>query len=42
MANVPEQDISTLQAYTGMPPFQYNNHVAGIPKDLRSNFYENL
>jgi hypothetical protein len=38
----PGQEMSTFQQYTGMPPGQMKQHLAGIPMNLRSNFYTNL
>jgi hypothetical protein len=37
----PPAEMSTFQQYIGEGPFQYNNHMAGIPVNLKSNFYEN-
>ena len=34
-------DISLFQQYTGMSPIQMENHLTGIPSNLRDNFYTN-
>ncbi len=42
MGNYAPSQMSTFQQYTGMPPFQYNNHITSIPQNLQSNFYRNV
>ncbi len=38
----PDNMMNTFQQYTGMGREQYNNHIGGISRDLRSNFYKNV
>ena len=37
----PPYQMSYDQIYTGMGPYQTNNHYAAIQKNLKSNFYNN-
>ena len=42
MGNFSPAEMNTFQQYTGMGPYQSNNHLNGIPLGLRSNFYSNV
>jgi hypothetical protein len=38
----PPSKMSTFQQYTGMGPYQYDNHISKIPISDRSNFYSKI
>ena len=42
MGNTAPNKMSFFQQYTGMPPEQMENHLTGVPVNLRSNFYKNI
>ena len=41
MGNNNGNDMSQFQIYTGMSPSQMQNHLDGIPSNLRDTFYAN-
>ena len=42
MGNTPGEQMSVFQAYTGMGPYQMDNHMNNIDSQNRDNFYSTV